>query len=89
MPQSSATKGWWFGRSLWLSREHSRHQDPWLRPHIPAVPRDRWVTQVALLNGTSLQSFYEEEIMNCYSQEECYGGALNKRAVFFARVVSK
>ena len=32
------------------------------------------LTQVALWHGTALQSFYEEEIMKCYSQEECYGG---------------
>ena len=29
--------------------------------------------QVALWRGTTLQDFYEEEIMGCYSDEECYG----------------
>eukprot|EP00903_Cladosiphon_okamuranus_P014086 g13093.t1 len=35
-----------------------------------AVPH----SQVALRQGTSMQAFYEEEIMRCFGEEECYGG---------------
>eukprot|EP00752_Nemacystus_decipiens_P004321 g3946.t1 len=35
-----------------------------------AVPH----SQVAVRQGTTLQIFYEEEIMRCFSAEECYGG---------------
>lgn len=33
-----------------------------------------FVTQVALQHGTTMQLFYEEEIMRCFTTEECYGG---------------
>ncbi|CAM9570734.1 unnamed protein product, partial [Scytosiphon promiscuus] len=35
-----------------------------------AVPH----SQVAVPQGTAQQTFYEQEIMGCYTHEECYGG---------------
>lgn len=35
-----------------------------------------YVLQVALQQGTTLQLFYEEEIMKCYGDQECNEGAI-------------
>lgn len=61
-----------------ISCEHPDGGSPLVESYLPAV-HDGCVTQVALLQGDYLQTFYEEEIMNCYSQQECHGGAFNKK----------
>lgn len=48
--------------------------------------------QVAVPEGTTQQIFYEEEIMGCFSMEECYGGeragAYGSNTSRFARVAT-
>lgn len=67
-------------RYLWFLREHSELGKPLVKAHLRAV-HGRWVTQVALWQGQGLQPFFEEEIMKCFSQKECYEGA-SSRSVF-------